>query len=71
MADFDVSTWSTILAPAATPRDIVMRAATEASKILRDPAMTSRLADIGLLVDGRSPGGTATFLRTEVEGWAG
>jgi tripartite-type tricarboxylate transporter receptor subunit TctC len=67
--DFSVSTWSMLLAPAGTPREIVTRVSTEVAKILREPAMTERLLGMGLLADGRGPDETASFLRAEVDRW--
>lgn len=69
MADFVVSTWSMLLAPAGTPAEIVGRVASEIAKIVREPAMTARLRDMGLLVDGRSSAETAAFLGSEVARW--
>lgn len=69
VADFEVSTWSMLLAPAGTPREIVTRISSEVTKILREPAMTTRLREMGLLVDGRDPDETTAFLRAEVDRW--
>jgi len=69
VADFAVSTWSMLLAPAGTPREIVTRVSTEVAKILREPAMTARLLGMGLLADGRGPDETAAFLSAEVDRW--
>ncbi|WP_165585573.1 tripartite tricarboxylate transporter substrate binding protein [Roseococcus sp. SYP-B2431] len=70
VADFVVSTWSMLLAPAGTPAEIVGRISTEIAKIVREPAMTARLLGMGLLAEGRSPEGTADLLRSEVDRWA-
>jgi tripartite-type tricarboxylate transporter receptor subunit TctC len=69
VADFSVSTWSMLLAPAGTPREIVTRISSEVTKILREPAMTARLLEMGLLADGRGPDETGAFLRAEVDRW--
>ena len=69
VADFSVSTWSMLLAPAGTPREIVTRISSEVTKILREPAMTARLLEMGLLADGSGPDETAAFLRAEVDRW--
>ncbi|WP_421988843.1 tripartite tricarboxylate transporter substrate binding protein [Roseococcus sp.] len=71
IADFTVTTWSMLLAPAGTPADIVERISSEVAKIVREPAMTARLLEMGLIAEGRSPAQTAGFLRSEVERWAG
>ena len=66
---FVASSWCMLLAPAGTPQDIVDRIATEVGKIVRKPAMTTKLQDLGFVVEGRSPAQTGEFLRSEVERW--
>jgi tripartite-type tricarboxylate transporter receptor subunit TctC len=69
IVDFAVSTWSMLLAPAGTPKEIVERISSEVAKIVREPAMAAKLQEIGLLVEGRTPTETGEFLRSEVERW--
>ncbi len=66
---FVASSWCMLLAPAGTPPGIVDRIATEVGKIVRDPTMTTRLQDLGFVVEGRLPAQTGEFLRSEVERW--
>lgn len=66
---FAASSWCMLLAPAGTPAGIVDRIAAEVARILREPAMATRLQDLGFVVEGRPPAETATFLRAEVERW--
>ena len=67
--DFAVSTWSMLLAPVGTPKDIVDRISSEVAVIVREPAMAAKLQELGLLVEGRTPTETAAFLRLEVARW--
>jgi tripartite-type tricarboxylate transporter receptor subunit TctC len=67
--NFVASSWCMLLAPAGTPQAIVDRLSTEVGKIVREPAMTSRLQDLGFVVEGRTPAQTGEFLRAEVERW--
>ncbi|WP_207540873.1 Bug family tripartite tricarboxylate transporter substrate binding protein [Sabulicella rubraurantiaca] len=67
--DFAVSTWSMLLAPAGTPPAIVERVSSEVARIVREPAMTARLREIGLLAEGRNPAQTGELLRSEVTRW--
>lgn len=66
---FAASSWCMLLAPAGTPRDILDRVASEVARIVREPAMTAKLQDLGFVVEGRPPAETGAFLRAEVERW--
>ncbi|MBS7810146.1 tripartite tricarboxylate transporter substrate binding protein [Roseococcus pinisoli] len=69
IAPFDASTWCMLLAPARTPQPIVDRLSEEVGKIVREPAMTRRLEEIGFVVEGRTPAATGQFLAEEVQRW--
>ena len=66
---FVASSWCMLLAPARTPPDIVDRIAGEVGKVVREPALTKRLQDLGFVVEGLAPAQTGEFLRAEVERW--
>ncbi|MCB4822710.1 Bug family tripartite tricarboxylate transporter substrate binding protein [Roseicella aerolata] len=67
--DFVASSWCMLLAPAGTPPAIVDRIATEVGRIVREPAMSAKLQELGFVVEGRPPAETGAFLRAEVERW--
>jgi tripartite-type tricarboxylate transporter receptor subunit TctC len=69
LPDFAASSWCMLLAPAGTPPDITTRLSAEVASIVREPAMTTKLQDLGFVVEGRSPTETATFLQSEVARW--
>jgi tripartite-type tricarboxylate transporter receptor subunit TctC len=69
IADFVASSWCMLLAPAGTPQGIVDRIAAEVGKIVREPAMNTKLQELGFVVEGRPPAETGAFLRSEVERW--
>ena len=69
LPDFAASSWCMLLAPAGTPPDITTRLSAEVARIIREPAMTTRLQDLGFVLEGRSPAETATFLQAEVARW--
>lgn len=69
LPDFVASSWCMLLAPARTPQPLLDRVAAEVAAIVREPAMTRRLQDLGFVVEGRPPGPTGEFLRAEVERW--
>ncbi len=69
LADFAVSSWCMLLAPAGVPAPIVERLSAEVAKIVQEPAMSRRMQDLGFVVEGRAPAATADFLRAEVARW--
>ena len=70
VADFDVNAWFGLLAPAATPREIVMRLNAESLKALRLPATRERLQSLGLDPAPNTPEEFAHFIRAELDRWA-
>jgi len=53
--DFVMGSWTGIVAPAKTPKPIVDKLAREITRILREPAMSKRLVDMGVDPLGGSP----------------
>ncbi len=51
---FDIGTWFGVLAPAATPPEILSRLNTEAVKIIQSPEFRARMAEIGAEPIGNS-----------------
>jgi tripartite-type tricarboxylate transporter receptor subunit TctC len=70
LADFQMSTWNMLLAPAATPRPIVDRLHTEVQAAMKDPAFVAKLAELGNvpMPEADLPG-TRAFLVSEMERW--
>jgi len=66
---YDVSTWYGLLAPAATPREIVLRVNTELNRIVQDPEMKAQLAAKGFEVESGTPEQFGSLISTEVEKW--
>ena len=67
---FDESGQHGILAPGATPRDIVQRLNTAIVKALNSPEIKARLASEGAEVAGTTPEQYAAAIRTDVAKWA-
>ncbi len=67
---FETSTWYGLLAPAATPRDIVMKLNQAVNTIVRHPEFNKRLAQLGADPVAESPEYFANFLKSEIERWA-
>ncbi len=68
--DFEAVSWHALLAPAATPRDIVDRLHEEMKRILAAPDMQQRIANLGLLaLPTPSIEGVQQYMRAEREKW--
>jgi tripartite-type tricarboxylate transporter receptor subunit TctC len=63
---YAMSTWYGAVAPAKTPRDIVVRLNQEMVKALALPDVKERLASLGAEIVASSPDETAAFFRTEL-----
>lgn len=62
---FDMTNWYGMLAPSATPREVVVKLNAEVARILRLPDLRSRLADDGMTVVAGTPEQFAEFLARE------
>lgn len=69
LTGYEANTWIGLLAPAATPRDIVTRLNAELVKILKLPEIQERLSSQGAEPVGSSPEQFDAFLRSEVAKW--
>ena len=67
---YETSTWHGILAPAATPADIVVKLNAEIARTLAQPAVKERLVGQGLDPVGGTPEQFGTYLKTEIIKWA-
>jgi tripartite-type tricarboxylate transporter receptor subunit TctC len=66
---FEVTSWHSILAPAGTPREIVVRLNQELVRIVQMPEVRERLAAIGMEPAGSTPEQLAAEIRAEVARW--
>jgi tripartite-type tricarboxylate transporter receptor subunit TctC len=67
---FEAVSWHALFAPAATPRPVVERLHKEMTKIMSDPEMQKRAANVGLLpVDPPSLAETQKYIAAEQEKW--
>ncbi|QND71495.1 Bug family tripartite tricarboxylate transporter substrate binding protein [Tardiphaga robiniae] len=67
--DFVSGTWSGIIAPAGTPKEIVDRVAAEAKKALTDPELKKKLDDQGIVPMGTTPDEFRAFVTDEIARW--
>ena len=67
---FDIGTWFGVLAPAATPKDIVVRLNTEMVKVIQSPEFRKRMDEIGAEPIGDSTDQMARQIKGETEKFA-
>jgi tripartite-type tricarboxylate transporter receptor subunit TctC len=67
---YSVYAWFGLLAPAATPADIVTRISSEIQKGFKAPQIHERFAAMGADPVGNTPEQFAAFLKTEMAKWA-
>ena len=70
LAGFNIGTWFGVLAPAATPRDVVARLNTEMVKIIKSPEFVKRMDDIGAQPVGNKADEMARQIKEETEKFA-
>jgi tripartite-type tricarboxylate transporter receptor subunit TctC len=66
---FDTNTWSGIVAPAGTPREIIQRLNAEIVQWLSQPSTRQQLVKMGLEIVADTPEQFAAFLRDEYVRW--
>ena len=69
LADFAVSGWYGLVAPAKTPKSVVDRVHAEAAKALRNEAVMQRLAASGSQPIGEGPEKLEAHFRAEIARW--
>jgi tripartite-type tricarboxylate transporter receptor subunit TctC len=70
MPGFEVNSWSGLLAPAGTPKEIVVRLNTEVARILRSPETAERLYSFGAEAIDNTPEEFAAYISAEFVRWA-
>ena len=68
---FDVSTWYSVMVPAATPASVVTRLRNEAVKAVSRPDVQQLMAPQGLEAQTSTPQELAARIRAETATWAG
>ena len=66
---FDATTWHGLVAPAKTPRDIVVRLHRATVEALNDPAVRKSLTDLGVDIVGNTPEEFAAYIKAEIPKW--
>jgi tripartite-type tricarboxylate transporter receptor subunit TctC len=71
VAGYQVATWESVQAPAATPRDVVAKLNKAIGEVLATKEIRDRMAALGLEADGtKNPAEVAQFVAAEKEKWA-
>ncbi|MEA2990501.1 MAG: hypothetical protein QOG83_3212 [Alphaproteobacteria bacterium] len=68
--DFIASSWTGVMAPAGTPREIVNKLNAEIIAGLRSPAMQARFKQLGAIANVGTPEDFAAFIVKEVPKWS-
>ena len=67
---FETGSWQGVVAPAGTPRDVVMKLNSEIGRIVTAPEMRDKLGAQGADVRTNTPDEFTTFIRTEMSKWS-
>jgi tripartite-type tricarboxylate transporter receptor subunit TctC len=70
VAGYEASSWFGVVAPAATPREIVTRLNAEINKALNLPDMRERFAQQGAIPGPGTPEDFGNWIRSEIAKWA-
>ena len=67
---YALTNWFGLLAPAATPKETVVKIHADVIRVLRDPEVKKRISDLGAEVVGNSPEEFGAATRAESAQWA-
>lgn len=67
---FDIGTWFGVLAPVATPKDVLARLSTEMVKVIQSADFRKRMEEIGAEPIGNSPDQMAAQIKSDTEKFA-
>jgi len=67
---FEATSWFALLAPAGTPVPIVDKVHREALKVLAQPDLQAKFAQLGIDTAGGSPGELAAIIKSDIDKWA-
>ena len=67
---YDVSTWHGLMAPAGTPKDLIMRLNAESVALLKLPDVQERYRAVDADIIGSTPEQFAAHIRSEIQKWS-
>ncbi len=68
--DYVTYTWNGLFAPAKTPRPIIDRLSAAANQAVADPAVRTKLTELGTDVGGSTPEALGALVKSELAKWA-
>jgi tripartite-type tricarboxylate transporter receptor subunit TctC len=66
---FEAWAWQGFVAPAGTPRDIVMKLNSEFAKVMADPSIKQRLSESGFEPQTSTPEHFSAYMKNEIAKW--
>src|SRR5215471_3019071 len=66
---FDMDSWAGIVAPARTPPEIVTRLNSELRKIIDDPAIKTKLKNVGFEAFSNTPDELGGYIKVQLDKW--
>ncbi len=69
VSDFEVGTWSALIAPKGVPAEVVQKINAAVAAVLADPTLRQRLIDDGAEVQAMTPSELGAFMRAENLRW--
>jgi tripartite-type tricarboxylate transporter receptor subunit TctC len=66
---FEAWAWQGFVAPAGTPREVVMRLNSEFAKVMADPTIRQRLSESGFEPQTSSPEQFSAYMKSEIAKW--
>jgi tripartite-type tricarboxylate transporter receptor subunit TctC len=70
LKDFDAGTWFGVLAPAATPKDVIAKLSAEMTKVIQSADFRQRMAEIGAEPIGNTPDQMARQIKDDTDRYA-
>jgi tripartite-type tricarboxylate transporter receptor subunit TctC len=71
MGDYELSLWLGVLAPAATPKEVVARLHADITAVMSTAEMARQMAEAGIDVRLSTPQDFAALIRSDLAKWAG
>ncbi len=69
LTQFEAIAWNGLVAPAATPKEIILRLNHEIGEVLAMPDLKRKLLEAGIEAGGGTPEAFAQLIRTEAQKW--
>jgi len=69
VANFDVTSWNALYAPAGTPGDIIDKLNAALRDVLADPDLKQRALDLGIDAKASTPAELDARMRGDIEKW--